>query len=232
MDKKCKCCNKDHNRNSDFCSVSCSNKSRVPWNKGLTKEIDKRCICAGHPAWNKGLTKHTDVRVAKNAIALAAGGNARGIASTPEKEAERKRKLSLKARQNNNGGYIPGSGRGKSGWYRDIWCDSSWELAYVIYCLDHNIKIERNRAKFEYIWNGKLRNYIPDFIVDGKLTEIKGYASPQWEAKLTSCPDVKVLYETDISPIIGYVKKKYGNKFVSLYENRKYSLTGAKPEVL
>lgn len=30
---------------------------------------------------------------------------------------------------------------------------------------------------------GKIKNYIPDFIVNEKLIEIKGYDSPQWQAK-------------------------------------------------
>ena len=32
-------------------------------------------------------------------------------------------------------------GYGKHGWYKEYWCDSSWELAYVIYNLDYRNQI-------------------------------------------------------------------------------------------
>ena len=90
----------------------------------------------------------------------------------------------------------------------------------MVYCLEHDIDIKRNTEKRKYIWNNKERIYIPDFVVNSRLIEIKGYSSQQWLAKLSANPDVSVLYENDIYPIINYVKSKYGNDFVSLYENR------------
>lgn len=48
------------------------------------------------------------------------------------------------------GGYVINSCRGKHGWYKGIYCDSTYELAYVIYCLDHNIPIRRCEEVFEY----------------------------------------------------------------------------------
>ena len=38
------------------------------------------------------------------------------------------------------GGKRHGSGRGKKGWYKGYYCDSTWELAWVIYQLDHGVK--------------------------------------------------------------------------------------------
>ena len=46
---------------------------------------------------------------------------------------------------------------GIKGWYKGFWCDSSWELAYVIYNLDHGIEFRRNTEKFEYEYCGKIR---------------------------------------------------------------------------
>jgi len=117
-----------------------------------------------------------------------------------------------------NGGYRQGSGRGRKGRYKGFYCDSSWELAYVIYCLDHNIDIKRNTEKRKYTWNDIERNYIPDFIVNNVLTEIKGYRSDQWDAKLKANPDVTVLYEKDLKHIFEYVNMKYGKNFIDLYE--------------
>ena len=129
-----------------------------------------------------------------------------------------KKLLSIIAKENKLGGYIQGSGRGKKGWYKGFFCDSSWELAYVIYCLEHNVDIKRNTEKRQYVWQGAIKNYIPDFIVHGSLIEVKGFKPEQWLAKLEANPDVSVLYEKELKPILEYVTLKYGKDFISLYE--------------
>jgi hypothetical protein len=149
-----------------------------------------------YPAWNKGMS---------------------GLIGTPHTE-ETKLRLSKVAKERRLGGYIRGSGRGKKGWYKGFFCDSSWELAYVVYCLEHDILIVRNKEKRQYTWEGETKNYIPDFIVDGVMTEVKGFKTDQWLAKLEANPDVRVLYEKDLRPILKYVKNKYGKDFTSLYE--------------
>lgn len=57
----------------------------------------------------------------------------------------------------------------KYGTYKGYECDSSWELAFVMYCLDHNIKIERCKEFFRYTIDNKEHLYFPDFIVDNKI---------------------------------------------------------------
>ena len=220
---KCQYCKTAHTRNSLYCSVSCSNKSRVPWNKGLSKTTDSRVANyaknqIGKPSWNKGLSKTTDSRVANHASTLIINGNCKGIASSAENEIKRKQKLSATAKKRKLGGYVQGAGRGKKGWYKGFFCDSSWELAYVVYCLEHNIDIKRNTEKRQYVWQGVVKNYIPDFIVQGIITEVKGFKTEQWLAKLNANPDVKVLYEKDLEHVFEYVKSKYGEDFISLYE--------------
>lgn len=137
----------------------------------------------------------------------------------------------LRARSNSNyqkiahtsGGYRKGAGHGKKGWYKGYWCDSSWELAWVIYSLDHNIKFERCKEKFKYIFKNKIHHYYPDFkLEDGTYIEIKGYQYPNWKSKCNqiSIP-LKILYERDIQPIIQYVKEKYGLNWIELYDNSK-----------
>lgn len=196
----------------------CSNHSS-PNQSGLTRH-EKHCLLNPDAVPNNGGRKglNGDPRLkhseeTKQKLSLTATGTAR----TVEAENERRKKIQEKAKVK-NGGYRQGSGRGKKGWYKDFFCDSSWELAYVVYCLDHNIDIKRNTEKRKYLWNGLVRNYIPDFIVEGSLTEVKGYKTEQWLAKLEANPDVKVLYEKDLKPILEYVKNKYGKDFISLYE--------------
>lgn len=133
---------------------------------------------------------------------------------------EYKNKLS-NALKNKTGGYRKGSGYGKGGWYKGYYCDSSWELAFVIYNLEHNIKFERNKKQFAYIFKNETHNYIPDWIVDGEYIEIKGYWSEQWQAKLDQFPKeekLTVLTKKEIKPYLDYVIESYGKDFIKLYE--------------
>lgn len=123
-----------------------------------------------------------------------------------------------------SGGKRPGSGRGKKGWYKGYWCDSSWELAYVIYNLEHNIKFERNKEGFEYEFKNKKYKYYPDFILeDGTYIEIKGFKTEQSKTKESNFTHIKFLYEKDLEEVFKYVKNKYGKEFISLYENLEVS---------
>lgn len=131
---------------------------------------------------------------------------------------ETKKRLSQVAKDRGLGGYVPGSGRGKKGWYRGVHCDSSWELAFLIYKLDHGSQVIRCTERRSYTFEGKNATYIPDFVVDGKIVEIKGYKTDRWLAKLAANPDINTLYEEDMIPILNYVVDKYGKNFVSLYE--------------
>jgi len=54
-------------------------------------------------------------------------------------------------------------GAAKKGWYRGYWCDSTYELLFVIYTLDHEIELERNLEVFPYEFEGRLQRWIPDF---------------------------------------------------------------------
>ena len=133
---------------------------------------------------------------------------------------EYKNKLS-NALKNKTGGYRKGSGYGKGGWYKGYYCDSSWELAFVIYNLEHNIKFERNKKQFAYIFEEKQHNYIPDWIVNNEYVEIKGYWTEQWQAKLDQFPKEEtliVLTKIEIQPYIDYVIEKYGKDYIKLYE--------------
>ena len=116
------------------------------------------------------------------------------------------------------GGYREGSGRGKQGWYKGIHCDSSWELAFLVYHLDHNLYIERCKEKRQYVWNNKQHTYYPDFITNDGIIEIKGYSTDQWKSKEEQNPDVIVLYKDDMKLYLDYVTNTYGTDFIKLYD--------------
>jgi hypothetical protein len=122
------------------------------------------------------------------------------------------------------GGKREGSGRGERGWYKGIFCDSSWELAFVIYKMDRKEKIERNTEYREYTLEGKIRKYLPDFVTQEGIIEIKGFKTKEWEQKHKENPDVIVLYKEEMKPILEYVKSEYGNDFIKLYEDKNNSL--------
>ena len=54
-----------------------------------------------------------------------------------------------------SGGIKKGSSRGKCGWYNGYWCDSSYELAWIIYQLEFNINFKRNLERYFIIHDGK-----------------------------------------------------------------------------
>ena len=116
------------------------------------------------------------------------------------------------------GGKRNGSGRGKKGWYKGIFCDSSWELSYVIYHLDNNLPIKRCTEHRKYIWKNEIHEYIPDFVTEEGIIEIKGYHTEQWQSKIEQNPDIKVLYKKDIEFYLNYCIIKYGKNFTSLYD--------------
>ena len=117
-----------------------------------------------------------------------------------------------------SGGYRKGSGVGKKGWYKNYWCDSSWELAWIIYNIDHGIKFKRNTKKFQYNYNNCIRYYIPDFIVDDIYYEIKGFKTNQTEEKIKQFEHkLVVLYKKDLEYIFKYVISNYGKNYINLY---------------
>ena len=139
--------------------------------------------------------------------------------------------MSRLARAKRNGGYRPGSGRGKSGWYRGYWCDSSWELAWIIYHLDRGWTFSRNTEKFAYTYDGVTKNYIPDFVLpDGTFVEVKGYFTPEVRAKLAVVPGILVFGPKEMGPILGEIQSRLGKDITTVYEPRNNSPT-TKPTV-
>lgn len=86
----------------------------------------------------------------------------------------------------------------------------------MIYCLEHNIDIKRNKKRFSYIYENKQYNYYPDFIVNNEYIEIKGFMNKKDKEKLKQNPFVKVLFEEDIKYCFDYVYKKYNIKYKEL----------------
>lgn len=133
-----------------------------------------------------------------------------------------KEKLSILAKKNGFGGKVEYKIPYKRGRYKGIWCDSSYELAYLMYCIDKCIPIQRNEKFFIYEYNGKKHKYYPDFIVNGNLVEIKGFIRGIDKAKFKSVHDkgieLKVICGKYNERYINYAKQTYGEDYARLYE--------------
>lgn len=123
------------------------------------------------------------------------------------------------------GGIREGSTRGKSGRYRGIYCDSTYELAFVIYNLDHGNDIQRYGKYFNYYdpdRNGWFK-YYPDFLVNGQIIEIKNYFRNIDTYKLSGTNGTVIIkYKNDLQEIFEYLEKKTGlhrNRFFELYDD-------------
>lgn len=119
------------------------------------------------------------------------------------------------------GGYREGSGRAKTGYYKGIYCGSTYELAWAIYQLDHNIPFER----FPYTLYKDDKVYVPDFFQDGKIIEIKGYHSDnvekQKEVARANGFEMIIKYKDDLKKEFEWCAKNYTYKYLQdLYDSR------------
>lgn len=176
----------------------------------------------GNKSWNKGLTVNSDDRVRRNRDTLIDRYKSGEIVAYIK--GKKHKPETIQKLKQNAGGVRKGAGRGKSGWYSGYWCDSTWELAWVIYHLDHNITFIRNTVAFPYEWKNESHLYYPDFVYDdGTLIEIKGYITDHTKAKFNSVKSpyiLKILTKHEIQPYLDYVTKKYnGINLITLYDN-------------
>lgn len=128
--------------------------------------------------------------------------------------------LSLLAKKNNFGGYHPNSIKNhKKGTYLGLHFDSSWELAFIVYCKEHNMNISRFKGYRTYQINGEIKKYYPDFTVDNKHYEIKGYYDEFAKQKHLQNPDIILLKRNEMKKYVEYTKNKYGENFTETLLN-------------
>ena len=115
----------------NYCTIQCRN-SRV-FSEETNKK--KRNSNLGKSPWNKGKTLGKENLV--KSTCLLCGNDIVHLKWKPKKyHAECWLKCS--------GGYRKGSGVGKGGWYKGYWCDSSYELAWIIFNIEHGNLFTRN----------------------------------------------------------------------------------------
>lgn len=155
----------------------------------------------GRGGWNKGVKSSDET---KTKIAESLRGKP-WRASSVEVEIERRRKISERMKSNPSaGGYRKGSGVGKGCWYESpiagrVYLDSTFEKRFASCLDDRKISWERNTEKFSYEYNERSHFYTPDFKVEGKFVEVKGYVTERDRAKWQYFPhSLIILRECDI----------------------------------
>lgn len=107
------------------------------------------------------------------------------------------------------------------GWYKGIWCASSWELAIVLYLLDHRIPFTRCKDKFTYVASdGKHKTYNPDFKVYSYWVEVKGPRDHNWSRKKQYFPHPEslIVIDGDSMPLIIKYAREHYPQFPNLFE--------------
>lgn len=220
--KICSKCNETHQKPGIFCSRSCANYRGKRSNE--TKEKIKYWALNNPRGWAlNGLSKETiqqksEKRKQKTHFWKQCPECNNSFYS---RISDNRIFCSRPCFDKNNGGHRQGSGRGKKGWYKGFFCDSTWELAFVFYHLEHSIPIERNNAYYEYLDPNteKIKKYYPDFRSNGSLVEIKGYKSDIDDIKLASVTEpIKIYYKNDLKEIFDFVSKTSGLKIENLYQ--------------
>ena len=115
--------------------------------------------------------------------------------------------------------WFRGGGQPRRGWYRGYWCDSAWELAFLLWHLDHGREIVRNTHDFPYPFRNGLKYYRPDFLVEGEYVEIKGVMDGRSKRKIANFPyPLRVVGKREIQPFLDYAEFKYGRDYANLLE--------------
>ena len=213
--------NEDKTYECDICGKECS-KHSLAYHKWAMHTEEGRLFRSGakeRASTQKGKPAHNKGKKSPKTSETLKKGRASGRIKQPAITDESRKKWSEAAKRRCLGGYNPKGGRGRKGRYKGYWCDSSWELAYVIYNLEHDIPFVRNTEKFSYIFEDKIRWYIPDFIENNEYVEIKGYMTSQVEAKISQFKKpLRVLKKEEMKQYLTYVQSKYGSDYIKLYE--------------
>lgn len=193
----------------------------IPWNKGLTKEIDIRIKNQAEKIsnsykegkikiWCDGLTKENDKRLLKmsNKISDTVLNNVK------------------------NDNWHNSFGKSKLVEYKGIQFHGNWEVAFAKFLDNINIIWERPTEKFEYILDNKTHYYTPDFYlpVFNLYIEIKGYPTNKDFLKWSQFPKDKKLdiyFGDDLSnlgiindykDVYNNIDNKFREKNVKLFE--------------
>lgn len=210
--KTCPKCSISHNKPGTYCSRTCAN-SRGPRTEEFKKILKEKMT--GRVGHSRG--KLTAPREDRSCVGCGKLFTVR-VASD-------KKYCNDKCWNRHSGGYRVGSGRSNSGYYKGIYCGSTYELCWVIHSLDHGVEFTR----FDSLLEKDGLKYYPDFLLaDGKtIIETKGFEKQESVDKKTALAEsfgyiVKVLRKDDLQYAFDYVKENYiTTEYQTLYDGYK-----------
>lgn len=188
-----------------FCGKECKNRNSLCNHERLCKENpDKQqsnLINSSGSGWNKGLTKETDERVLKGALTYKKHLKEGKICTlkgnmNPSCRPEVREKISRTCLQKSKEGTWHTSLAKKHHYnYNGIDLHGKWEYEFVKYLDSNNIKWERCKERFPYLFENKTHYYTPDFyLLDyGFYIEIKGFRTQKDIEKWNQFPEDKIL---------------------------------------
>ena len=197
--KYCNKCNKEitvNNYNKHQISCNSVKEKKI---RGVDFDPNSGYKDGSRSAWNKGLTKDTDVRVKKYSKTNI-GNKKIGKCVDPQKEFERRQKLSKSAKNLRFGGYRPNAGRSKKFKVIDSFgTETTLQSTYELLCSEllNELGIKWIRPK-TLKYDGK--NYFADFY----LTEYDIYLDPKnnYKAKQDEEKIRKVIEQNDVKVFV------------------------------
>jgi len=228
--KICLYCKKDITYKTDkrakFCNSSCAAKYNNPKRKHSNETKQKISDAAikndaaknFRNSLNKGGLKQCSVYFKKCKVC--------GLLFTASSKIKNRKCCSKKCIKIQSGGYREGSGRSHSGYFRGIFCGSTYELVWVIYRLDHNLIVKRFEG---FLTDGKIK-YYPDFLIENKIIEIKGYHTKSVDKKtklaIDSGYEIELKYKKDLKTEFDWVNNNYTFDHIKeLYDDYKPTYT-------
>lgn len=219
-----KCCSKSFNQ-CPAMRLKNSNGVQKAYNEGklnakenyqkLPEETKRRM------AWSKNLTKETN-----NSVKIVADKISIGYKSGKIIHALKGKTLSSDVIDKIYQGILK-SNKGRRGNYKGYHFDSSWELAFIVYNIDHKIQFKRNMESFNWFnpYDGKFHKYFPDFIVNDTLIEIKAVYDDIAKLKEESVKNnykrnIEIYQYDKMKLYIDYCINNYGKNFVTILKDK------------
>lgn len=218
--KNCKWCGKEFdNKNNQFCNNSCAasytNKQRPPMSEEQKRKISiavkKKYI--DNPELSKQIKRNPRPRKPKKLHQLICKVCNNNFSHEYSKKVTCSKECLYRDRGTRAWQLGNVDGWGHQGWYRGIKCDSTYELAFIIWCLDHQIEVKRCKLRIPYFYHGNTHYYSPDFEINEEIVEIKGYINERAQLKLDSATNqgykITLIGQQKIKKYLEYIKKKY-----------------------
>lgn len=163
--------------------------AQVAWNKGLTRETDKRVANYSDNLIGHGCSKSTRKKMSRKAKIRCADGSMKLVV---KKKLARWKRLGINPMKGRYAPWVSGRNapafRFQNKWYKHLkygkyYFRSRWELAFARWCRHNKIKFKYEPKTFRIRrGRGRLGTYTPDFYLPEQdvYIEIKGWATKRF----------------------------------------------------